>query len=116
MNALRTTVVRTSARATHRVQKRQMAAGAAPQWTGIDKVIRDKFPEDYQVSGLILAGYAGIFAIVSLIPSGAKEEPVVVAAVKPVETSGSIPSVNDDSFAEFIENEENLQKWIDSAE
>jgi hypothetical protein len=51
-----------------------------------------------------------------LIPSGAKEEPVVVAAVKPVETSGSIPSVNDDSFAEFIENEENLQKWIDSAE
>jgi|AntRauTorckE5430_2_1112549.scaffolds.fasta_scaffold23713_1 hypothetical protein len=48
MNTLRTTVVRTSARATHRVQKRQMAAGAAPQWTGIDKVIRDKFPEDYQ--------------------------------------------------------------------
>ena len=26
-----------------------MGAGAAqPQWTGIDKVIRDKFPEDYQ--------------------------------------------------------------------
>ena len=48
MNALRTTVVRTSSRVTHRVQKRQMASGAAPQWTGIDKVIRDKFPEDYQ--------------------------------------------------------------------
>ena len=47
MNALRTTFARSSIRATHRVQKRQMAS-AAPEWTGIDKVIRDRFPEDWQ--------------------------------------------------------------------
>ena len=48
MNALRTTVARASTRVTQRVQKRQASGAAAPQWTGIDKVIRDKFPEDYQ--------------------------------------------------------------------
>lgn len=49
MNALRSTVARASVRATQRVQKRQMGSGAAaPEWTGIDKIVRDKFPEDYQ--------------------------------------------------------------------
>ena len=49
MNALRSTVARASIRATQRVQKRQMGSGAAaPEWTGIDKIVRDKFPEDYQ--------------------------------------------------------------------
>jgi hypothetical protein len=45
-----------------------------------------------------------------------KVEEVVVAVAKPASTSTSIPSVDDASFAEFIENEANLQKWIDSAE
>jgi hypothetical protein len=50
-----------------------------------------------------------------MIPSGAKkEEPVVVA--KAADVSGSIPSVEDASFADFIENEANLQKWIASAQ
>jgi hypothetical protein len=184
MNSLRTTIARASSRVAHKVQKRQMASGAAqPQWTGIDKVIRDRFPEDYQgergrhqsiytgrrhvhqytltaslravvvsiirdfrlsklspflwcfvlnillnfyillhlffyslktVAGLILGGYATLITIVSLKPSGSKEEPVV--ASKPADVSGAIPSVEDESFAEFIENEGNLQKWIDSAE
>lgn len=48
MNALRSTVKLAARSATQRVQKRQMGSGAAPQWTGIDKVIRDRFPEDYQ--------------------------------------------------------------------
>ena len=47
MNALRSTVRLTSRHLNQQVQKRH-ASGAAPQWTGIDKVIRDKFPEDWQ--------------------------------------------------------------------
>jgi hypothetical protein len=49
MNALRTTIRPIARRAAMpNVQKRQMGGGAAPEWTGLDKVIRDKFPEDYQ--------------------------------------------------------------------
>lgn len=39
-----------------------------------------------------------------------------MVATKSADVSGAIPSVEDESFAEFIENEGNLQKWIDSAE
>ena len=48
MNALRSTFRPIARAALPKAQKRQMGSGAAPQWTGIDKVIRDKFPEDYQ--------------------------------------------------------------------
>ena len=48
MNALRTTLRPVARAAMPKVQRRQMGSGAAPEWTGIDKVIRDKFPEDYQ--------------------------------------------------------------------
>lgn len=48
MNALRSTLRPIARAALPKAQKRQMGSGAAPQWTGIDKVIRDKFPEDYQ--------------------------------------------------------------------
>lgn len=64
------------------------------------------------VAGLILGGYTTLFLIVKMLPSSKKEaEPVAKSA-----DTGSIPSVEDESFAHFIENEENLQKWIDSAE
>ena len=46
---------------------------------------------------------------------GAPEEAPVVAA-KPAATVGTIPSVDDEAFAEFIEDESNLMKWIDTAE
>jgi len=50
-----------------------------------------------------------------LKPSSKKvAEPVAV--VKAAVTSGSIPSVDDPAFGDFIENEANLLKWIDSAE
>lgn len=67
------------------------------------------------VSGLILAGYTTLFTLVSLMPSGKKEEPVAVVAVKSASTS-AVPSIDDATFGDFIENEANLQKWIDSAE
>ncbi len=66
------------------------------------------------VAGLILGGYTILFTLVSLKPSSAKPEEVI--PVKAAASSTAIPSVDDDSFSEFIENEANLQKWIDSAE
>jgi hypothetical protein len=52
--------------------------------------------------------------LVKIWPSSKKE--VEAAPVAKAADTGTIPSVEDESFAEFIENEENLQKWIDSAE
>lgn len=49
------------------------------------------------------------------MPSGSKDE-AAPAPVKAAADTGSIPSVDDDNFADFIENEANLNKWIDSAE
>ena len=75
MNALRSTLRPIARAALPKAQKRQMGSGAAPQWTGIDKVIRDKFPEDYQgecetiiikknrTSSFTLCGY---YSVVSL--------------------------------------------------
>lgn len=46
--------------------------------------------------------------------SAPAEEPVVVAKVS--SSVGTIPSVDDPAFADFIEDESNLLKWIDAAE
>ena len=48
MNALRFTARAASRSIASKVQKRQMGGAAAPEWTGIDKTIRDVFPEDHQ--------------------------------------------------------------------
>mmetsp|Transcript_14952 Transcript_14952/g.18234 ORF Transcript_14952/g.18234 Transcript_14952/m.18234 type:complete len:116 (-) Transcript_14952:299-646(-) len=115
MNALRRSIRPVSRAVLPTVQKRSMAGGAAPQWTGIDKVVRDVFPEDYQVALLIMGGYGVIITGFMLKPSKpAAPAPVAPVAVKT--TSTSIPSVDDEAFASFIEDESNLQKWIDTAE
>lgn len=67
------------------------------------------------VAGVILGGYAALFTLVKIMPSGSKEE-AAPAPVKAAADTGSIPSIDDDNFADFIENEANLNKWIDSAE
>lgn len=67
------------------------------------------------VAGLVLGGYATLITITLLKPSKAVEEPVV-AAKPAADTTGAMPSIDDAEFAEFIENEANLNKWIDSAE
>ena len=48
MNALRSTLRPVLRAALPKAQRRQMGGGAAPEWTGIDKIVRDRFPEDYQ--------------------------------------------------------------------
>jgi len=114
MNALRTTIRPIARAVMPKVQKRQMGSGAAPEWTGLDKVIRDRFPHDYQVAGLIISGYTVLITLFMLKPS--KPAPPL-AAPKPASASAtSIPSVDDEAFATFIEDESNLQKWIDTAE
>ena len=66
------------------------------------------------VSGLIIAGYAVLITGFMLKPS--KPAPPAPEA-KPVSTTTtSIPSVEDEAFATFIEDESNLQKWIDTSE
>jgi len=50
MNAIAATAARRVARtAAVQAQRRNMGGHApAPEWTGIDKVVRDVFPQDYQ--------------------------------------------------------------------
>lgn len=91
-----------------------MGGHAQPQWEGIDKVVRGVFPEDYQLARAIIGGYGVIIAFFLLKPSSPKavEAPAPVAKAA---TTG-IPSVEDPSFGDFIENEANLNRWIDTAE
>lgn len=42
------------------VQRRNFGAAPKQDWEGIDKVVRDVFPEDHQLAIAILGGYAGI--------------------------------------------------------
>jgi hypothetical protein len=72
-------------------------------------------PHLIAVAGLILGGYTTLFMLVKIWPSSKKEVEAAPVAKAAADT-GTIPSVEDEAFAEFIENEENLQKWIDSAE
>eukprot|EP00559_Dactyliosolen_fragilissimus_P003963 CAMPEP_0184855124 /NCGR_PEP_ID=MMETSP0580-20130426/443_1 /TAXON_ID=1118495 /ORGANISM="Dactyliosolen fragilissimus" /LENGTH=118 /DNA_ID=CAMNT_0027349553 /DNA_START=50 /DNA_END=406 /DNA_ORIENTATION=+ len=96
---------------------RNMGSHAAPEWTGIDKVVRGVFPEDYQLAGAIIGGYVGLITIFSLKSKMSPAPEPVVAAATPVSPSaGDIPSVDSEAFSTYIENEDNLMRWIDEAE
>uniref|UniRef100_A0A7S2I9N5 Uncharacterized protein n=1 Tax=Helicotheca tamesis TaxID=374047 RepID=A0A7S2I9N5_9STRA len=119
VHALKSTAVRGARAAT---SKRCMGGSAAPapEWTGIDAVVRKVLPQDDQLAGAILAGY-GVLIMGATIGSkmggsAPAEEPAPVAPVTPAASTGSIPSVDSDEFATFIESEENLLKWIETAE
>ena len=66
------------------------------------------------VAGLIITGYTVLITGFMLKPSKATE--AAPAAPKASSESTAIPSVDDEAFATFIEDESNLQKWIDTAE
>ena len=69
------------------------------------------------VAGLIIAGYSVLITGFMLKPSKAAPPAPESKSVSINTTSGwSIPSVEDEAFATFIEDESNLQKWIDTAE
>ena len=61
--------------------------------------------------------YSGVISLAVLkskLTSAPAEEPI--AATKVSSSVGTIPSVDDPAFADFIEDESNLLKWIDTAE
>eukprot|EP00549_Striatella_unipunctata_P003064 CAMPEP_0118673994 /NCGR_PEP_ID=MMETSP0800-20121206/642_1 /TAXON_ID=210618 ORGANISM="Striatella unipunctata, Strain CCMP2910" /NCGR_SAMPLE_ID=MMETSP0800 /ASSEMBLY_ACC=CAM_ASM_000638 /LENGTH=100 /DNA_ID=CAMNT_0006569141 /DNA_START=91 /DNA_END=393 /DNA_ORIENTATION=- len=82
-----------------------MAGGhaPAPEWTGIDKVVRGYFPQDYQLAMAVLGGYFTLITI-SMIPG--KKKPVKEEAkpAAPAATTGSSEILSVD-MAEIFEGE-----------
>ena len=99
--------------------KRRMGSSApAPEWTGIDKVVRDKFPKDEQLAAAIIGGYFGLFILYKISSAfssaPAVEAPAPVAA--PAASAGAIPDVDSEEFGAFLESEENINKLVESFE
>jgi hypothetical protein len=70
------------------------------------------------VAGAIMGGYGALISFF-ILKSKFSSKPVA-AAVVPAPTlavsSDAIPSVESNAFANFIESEENLLKWVATAE
>lgn len=94
-------------RATAMQQKRTMAGGPKPVWTGIDKTVRGYFPEDWQLAAAILGGYSSLIVVAQIRSAMKGKPPVVVEAPKAVVavTSTGIPDVNSPEFAEYLDSE-----------
>jgi hypothetical protein len=65
---------------------------------------------------LILAGYTVLIGGVMLKPSKPAAAPVAAAPVAASSGSSDIPSVDDEAFGTFIEDETNLNSWLATAE
>ena len=96
--------------------KRSMGGHAKPPPSGgIDGAIRKIFPEDYQVSMLIVGGYFGLYLFSKLLGSGKKKEaaaaPAVVHAAAGA-SDGEIPSSDSPAFAEWISTPGNIEKAL----
>ncbi|KAL7515993.1 hypothetical protein ACHAWX_001053 [Stephanocyclus meneghinianus] len=94
------------------------SGAAAPEWTGIDKVVRGYFPQDDQLATAILGGYFGLFLLFK-IKSAFSSAPAVEAApvvAAPSAGAGAIPDVDSEEFGAFLESEENVNKLIESWE
>ncbi|GKY98775.1 hypothetical protein MPSEU_000833700 [Mayamaea pseudoterrestris] len=98
---------------TRQQQTRNLALGGhhgpPPEWTGIDKVVRGVFPQDYQLAIAILGGYVGLAVVGKLMSGGKKkEEPVAAAPASPsfsTSSSNAIPSIESDDFAKYLETD-----------
>mmetsp|Transcript_10878 Transcript_10878/g.23581 ORF Transcript_10878/g.23581 Transcript_10878/m.23581 type:complete len:127 (+) Transcript_10878:77-457(+) len=118
----RTALLATRRRATATSQqaKRRMGSAApAPEWTGIDKVVRGYFPKDEQLVCAITGGYFGLFVLYKIksAMSGAPvEEAAPVAAVAVPSSAGAIPDVDSEEFGAFLESEDNVMKLVESFE
>uniref|UniRef100_A0A7R9W4Z7 Uncharacterized protein n=1 Tax=Pseudictyota dubia TaxID=2749911 RepID=A0A7R9W4Z7_9STRA len=128
MNAVAATVARRAARtAAVQSQRRNMGGHApAPEWTGIDKVVRDVFPQDYQLAGAILGGYGTLIALATIkskMSSSPEPEPVAAASssvgaqddIPPAVDSADFEGfVESDAFTKFLDSEESIMKWVDT--
>eukprot|EP00980_Cylindrotheca_fusiformis_P019006 scaffold6374_cov121-Cylindrotheca_fusiformis.AAC.7 len=111
--------------AKQQTQRRGMAAAPAPEWEGIDKVVRDVFPKDHQLALAIMGGYAGLYVLVkikSLISGGKKEEAAPASSGAAVDASTGIPPIDSpefdkyletDAFYKMLESEEQLGKVVE---
>mmetsp|Transcript_40060 Transcript_40060/g.68335 ORF Transcript_40060/g.68335 Transcript_40060/m.68335 type:complete len:127 (+) Transcript_40060:75-455(+) len=118
----RTALLATRRRATvatsQQAKRRMGSAAPAPEWTGIDKVVRGYFPQDDQLAAAILGGYFGLFClykIKSAFSSAPVEEAPVAVAAAP-SSAGAIPDVDSEEFGAFLESEENVMKLVESFE
>mmetsp|Transcript_24126 Transcript_24126/g.27801 ORF Transcript_24126/g.27801 Transcript_24126/m.27801 type:complete len:136 (+) Transcript_24126:80-487(+) len=103
------------------------SGGPTPKWEGLDKVLRDRFPEDYQVAGVFLSGYGiliGGYLLKSKFTKTPEAAPAPVAVVTEVASGDDIlPATdstnfeafinNSDKFGKFLESEESVMKWVD---
>mmetsp|Transcript_58712 Transcript_58712/g.70035 ORF Transcript_58712/g.70035 Transcript_58712/m.70035 type:complete len:136 (-) Transcript_58712:93-500(-) len=107
--------------------RRHMGSGPKPEWTGIDKKVRDIFPEDHQLAGAILGGYGALIGVAVLRSKLKGSAPEPEPAVKPAAVAASggsdvLPSVESpafesflesDAFGKFLESEDSMMKWVD---
>ncbi|OEU22859.1 hypothetical protein FRACYDRAFT_259230 [Fragilariopsis cylindrus CCMP1102] len=98
-------------------QRRTMAGGAAPEWEGVDKVVRGYFPKDSQLCMAILGGYFSLFAlfkIKSAISKKAPKEEIVAAPSSSSSDASGMPSLDSPEFGEWI-GSESFNKMLESA-
>ncbi|KAL3788601.1 hypothetical protein HJC23_005260 [Cyclotella cryptica] len=107
-----------AAASTQQAKRRMGSSAPAPEWTGIDKVVRGYFPQDDQLATAILGGYFGLFVLYK-ITSAFSSSPAVEAApvaAAPSASAGAIPDVDSEEFGTFLESEENVNKLVESWE
>eukprot|EP00529_Nitzschia_sp_RCC80_P034679 CAMPEP_0113486466 /NCGR_PEP_ID=MMETSP0014_2-20120614/25011_1 /TAXON_ID=2857 /ORGANISM="Nitzschia sp." /LENGTH=123 /DNA_ID=CAMNT_0000380139 /DNA_START=192 /DNA_END=563 /DNA_ORIENTATION=+ /assembly_acc=CAM_ASM_000159 len=97
--------------ATKSTQRRAMGGGGhapAPEWEGIDKVVRGVFPGDHQMAMAIMGGYLGLYFIFSIKSAMTKKTPepaVTPAAIAGDAKPGSgMPSVDSPEFADYVDS------------
>mmetsp|Transcript_23308 Transcript_23308/g.54130 ORF Transcript_23308/g.54130 Transcript_23308/m.54130 type:complete len:134 (-) Transcript_23308:985-1386(-) len=101
------------------VQRRAMGSGPKPEWTGIDKVVRTYFPEDWQLAAAIIGGYGSLVVIAQIRSAFSKkkpaEAPAAPAAPAAAAATGAIPAIDSPEFATFVESEA-FSKLLESEE
>eukprot|EP00984_Skeletonema_dohrnii_P033757 scaffold31368_cov141-Skeletonema_dohrnii-CCMP3373.AAC.1 len=116
----RRTALHAARRTAQQQAKRRMGGGAAaPEWTGIDKVVRGYFPKDEDMVVAISGGYLGLFLLFKIkgALSGSPEvEEAAPVAAAPAASAGAIPDVDSEEFGAFLESEENVAKLVESFE
>mmetsp|Transcript_51118 Transcript_51118/g.52073 ORF Transcript_51118/g.52073 Transcript_51118/m.52073 type:complete len:121 (-) Transcript_51118:1108-1470(-) len=98
-------------------QRRTMGGGAAPEWEGIDKVVRGYFPGDHQLAMAITGGYFGLFALFkvkSAISKKAPTEEIATPAAAPSSGGNAMPSLDSLEFGEWL-GSDSFNKMLESA-
>ncbi|KAG7362734.1 hypothetical protein IV203_026094 [Nitzschia inconspicua] len=95
---------------TNQCQRRAMGHGPAPEWEGIDKVVRGTFPHDHQLAMAIMGGYSALFVlykIKSTVSKPKQGEPAVTPAAMAGEAppGQGMPAIDSPEFGSFLETD-----------